>query len=301
MIRPEASFCGVPWVAQDALAGEAPDAVVIGAPVASPYPDREVHSTDAPEALRTALRWYDVQTTQIDMDHGGPIFGGAKLMDLGDVPYGAVSAVNRAAITDAVAAVVSAGAVPVVLGGDDSIPIPVFSGFAGQQIFVVQVDAHLDWRDEVSGERYGFSSTMRRASEMDHVAGIVQIGARAAGSARAGEVAAARAYGAKIFTMRDVHSAGVRPAVAAVPEGASVVLSFDADGLDPGLCPGVLSPAFGGLGYQTMLDLIDGLAARARIAGVALVEYVPHRDPQGLGGKALARLLANLTAKMRRT
>ena len=26
------------------------------------------------------------------------------------------------------------------------------------------------------------------------------------------------------------------------------------DGLDPGLCPGVLSPEFGGLGYQQMLD-----------------------------------------------
>jgi arginase family enzyme len=43
-----------------------------------------------------------------------------------------------------------------------------------------------------------------------------------------------------------------------------------------------------------MLDLFEGLAARSRIVGAALVEYVPAQDPAGLGGQALARLLCNL-------
>jgi agmatinase len=94
--------------------------------------------------------------------------------------------------------------------------------------------------------------------------------------------------------MRLVHAEGLAPVIAAVPEGARVVLNIDADGLDPSLCPGVLAPAFGGLGYQQMLDLFEGLAARSRIVGAALVEYVPAKDPAGLGGQALARLLCNL-------
>ena len=51
---------------------------------------------------------------------------------------------------------------------------------------VVQVDAHLDFRDEVAGVRDGYSSPMRRASEMGHVERIVQVGLRGVGSARTG-------------------------------------------------------------------------------------------------------------------
>lgn len=54
-----------------------------------------------------------------------------------------------------------------------------------------QIDAHLDWRDEVHGERYGYSSPMCRASKMPHVAGIVQVGLRSVGSARLTEIEAA--------------------------------------------------------------------------------------------------------------
>jgi agmatinase len=186
--------------------------------------------------------------------------------------------------------------VPILLGGDDSVPIPFFEGFADDKIWVVQIDAHLDWRHEVEGVKHGFSSTMRRASEMAQVAGIIQIGARGVGSARAGELADAVDWGAQLFPMRLVHAEGLAPALAALPEGARVVFNIDADGLDPALCPGVLSPAFGGIGYQQMLDLFEGVAARGAIAGATLVEYVAAQDPAGLGAKALARLLCNLIA-----
>jgi agmatinase len=165
----------------------------------------------------------------------------------------------------------------------------------------VQVDAHIDWRDEIDGVTHGFSSTMRRASEMAHVEGIVQIGARGVGSARAGEVAAAEAWGARMFSMRLVHSNGLAPALAAVPQGADVILTIDVDGLDPALCPGVLATAFGGLGYQQMLDLIEGVAARNTIIGATMVEYVPDCDPSGLGAQAAARLLCNVIATLTRS
>ena len=56
--------------------------------------------------------------------------------------------------------------------------------FAGRQVVILQIDAHIDWRDEVGGEHWGLSSNMRRASEMAHVTGIVQVGQRGIGSAR---------------------------------------------------------------------------------------------------------------------
>ena len=294
MLRPETTFCDLPFATLDALDA---DVAILGAPHATPYrPGEPSHAAGAPAALRGALGWYDTRRDHVDMDHGGPLLGSVVAVDIGDVPGDPDDrgAGNRAAISAAVRAVRGAGAAAILLGGDDSVPIPFFEGFAGEPLWIVQVDAHLDWRHEVEGVTHGFSSTMRRASEMAHVEGIVQIGARGVGSARAGELAAAEQWGAHLFPMRKVHAEGLGPAIAAVPEGARVILTIDVDGLDPALCPGALAPAFGGLGYQQMLDLIEGMAARATIIGATMVEYVAERDPSGLGAQAAARLLCNV-------
>jgi agmatinase len=303
MIGPEATFCNLPHLALADLGRSAADVAIFGASHGTPYqPGTASHAAAGPAALRAALEWYDTRRAHIDMDTGRPLLGAVNAVDVGDVPGDPKDdgKANRAAIREAAAAIRAAGAVPILLGGDDSVPIPFFEGFAGDRIWVVQVDAHLDWRHEVEGVTHGFSSTMRRASEMAQVAGIVQIGARGVGSARAGELADAEAWGARIFPMRRVHGSGLGPALAAIPEGARVVFNIDADGLDPGLCPGVLSPAFGGIGYQQMLDLFDGVAARGSIVGAAVVEYVAAQDPAGLGARALARLICNLIAAIGR-
>jgi agmatinase len=135
---------------------------------------------------------------------------------------------------------------------------------------------------------------MRRASELPWVQHMIQIGARGPGSARAGEVADAKAWGARFFTGREVHADGVAAAIDAVPVGADVILAIDVDGIDPSVVPGVILPAFGGLTYQQMLDVIHGVASRGRIVGVDFVEFVPERDPHGSGAQAIARLASNV-------
>jgi len=295
--KPETTFCGVPWCADPAKADA--DVVVLGAPHGTPYrPGTASHAAGAPAAVRGALGWYSANPEQHDFDAGTQVFGGARVVDAGDVPGDLVDgAENRARIAARVGEVLAAGAVPLLLGGDDSVPIPLFEAYAGSgDLIIVQVDAHIDWRHEVGGVTHGYSSTMRRASEMAHVKGLVQIGARGPGSAREAELADARAWGATLFTARRVHAEGVAPALDALPEGSRVILSIDVDGIDPGVVPGVILPAFGGLGYQQSLDVIHGVAARATIVGAAFVEYVPERDPQGSGAQAIARLASNVIA-----
>jgi len=294
MWKPEPTFCLLP---QGDITALDTDVAILGASHGSPYrPGTPSHAAGGPSGLRGALEWYDTRREHVDMDRGAPLMAGVTAVDIGDVPTDPDDdgAANRKAIREAVAAVRAAGAAPILLGGDDSVPIPFYEGFKGEEIWIVQVDAHIDWRDEVDRVAHGFSSTMRRASEMAQVKGIVQLGLRGVGSAREGEVATAIEWGAQIFPMRLVHAEGLAPVLAAVPEGAKVALNIDADGLDPALCPGALSPEFGGLGYQQMLDLFDGLAAKCRIVGATVVEYVPERDPAGLGGKSLGRLICNL-------
>lgn len=300
-IRPPTTFCGVPF-APELNRGDA-DVVVIGAPHGTPYrPGTPSHAAEAPAAIRQALGWYSTGTEQFDFDTMTPVFGGAHAVDGGDVAGSLTDGkANRAAIRAAVAAIRAGGAVPLVLGGDDSVPIPVIDAFSGRgPVTVVQVDAHIDWRHEIDGETHGFSSTMRRASELDCVERIVQIGARGPGSARASDLKDARDWGAHIVTAREVHGGGIAPALARIPKDAEIVLTIDVDGIDPGVVPGVILPAFGGLTYQQMLDVIHGTAARGRIVAVDFVEYVPARDPHGLGAQAIARLASNVIAAIAR-
>ena len=145
---------------------------------------------------------------------------------------------NRAAITAAVRALLDADAIPVVLGGDDSVPIPMFRAFEGRgPLTVVQIDAHLDWRDEVHGEKYGWSSPMRRASEMPWIRRMVQVGLRGIGSARAEEVADARAWGSRLVPAADVHRYGIAPVLDMVDADANCLLTLDCDGIDPSVLP----------------------------------------------------------------
>jgi agmatinase len=189
--------------------------------------------------------------------------------------------------------VIGAGAVTVLLGGDDSLPIPLIGAFAatGRRVWVVQIDAHIDWRDEVQGERLGLSSPMRRASEMAHVAGIVQIGQRGIGSARESDLAEARAWGVRFHPMRAIAAGGIGAALADVPEGAEVILCFDWDAMDQSAMPAVIARMPGGLGYWQAVELIAGIAGRARIAGLCFAEFMAARDIDGIGARTAAQLV----------
>ena len=80
--------------------------------------------------------------------------------------------------------------------------------------------------------RDGYSSAMRRASEMGHVERIVQVGLRGVGSARLG-LADAAAAGNLLVTARQVDERGVSWLLDQLPADASVVVAFDLDGWTP--------------------------------------------------------------------
>jgi agmatinase len=186
-----------------------------------------------------------------------------------------------------------------MFGGDDSVPIPFIAAFASQPaVVILQIDAHIDWREERYGERHGFSSTMRRASEHDHVWRIVQVGARGIGSAREAEVKEALAWGARIVPSRDVHHRGLAQVLEHIPEDCDCLIALDCDALDVSQMPAVAYPSPGGLSYTQVTDLIAGVAAKARIAGFCMVEFVPKRDPAGTAAFTAARIALNVIGRI---
>ncbi|MYJ51598.1 MAG: arginase, partial [Gammaproteobacteria bacterium] len=201
---------------------------------------------------------------------------------------------NRETIRKTVSTVVDRGTIPILIGGDDSIPIPMLDalGDTGKRYTVLQIDAHIDWRDEYLGEKLGLSSNMRRASEMGHVENIIQVGARGTGSAYPQDVGDCLGWGVHLIPASRILHDGVQQALDHISDNASVAICIDIDGLDPSITPNTIGRTPGGLGYQHALDLIKGVADKAKIAAVNFAEIFPEADIDGQGGMTVSRLVA---------
>ncbi|HZS81446.1 MAG TPA: agmatinase [Stellaceae bacterium] len=279
---------------------------ILGIPYGDPYSIDEVTNdqTNAPTAVRQATDRFCRALERYDFDLGGPLLAGRdlKIVDCGDVPGDArdLGAHYRRAEA-AVRKILAAGAIPITIGGDHGVPIPVLRAFSGRgPITLVHIDAHLDWRDEVNGVTEGYSSPIRRASEMEHIGEIFQIGLRAQGSARQEEVDAALAYGAHLVTAHELHDVGMDAVLARIPDGARYYLTIDADGLDPSVMPAVYGPAPGGVTYHQARKLIHGLVRKGRVLGMDIVEITPRADVNRISCITAGRLIMNLIGAVAR-
>lgn len=273
---------------------------ILGAPYGDPYGMAASRwpSAGAPAVIRAQSMRMVPSLDHYHFDLGGPLRAGRRLTmaDCGDVTMepGRFDQ-NRAAVTAAVTAILDRSALPVVLGGDHGITASVlqaYSAFPGTA--VVQLDAHLDWRDERGGVRHGQSSPMRRASEMPWVGGMAQIGLSGAGSARQEEVDAARAYGSVLVRAEEVHQVGVEAVLQRLPAADAYYVTVDLDGLETAIAPGVGWPSMGGLTYWETVNLFRGLAARGRVVGLDMVEIVPENDVHDITSLLAGRLIVDL-------
>jgi agmatinase len=253
--------------------------------------------TNAPSAVRSESVRLSNGLTHWDFDLGGPLFGGRDIsvVDCGDVPGDPADIKKHYRLAEtAVKTILDRGALPVVIGGDHGVPIPVFRAYNDRgPITLIHVDAHIDWRDEVNGVREGYSSPIRRASELSHIDRIFQIGMRGQGSARAKEVEDALAYGAEIITAYEVHEKGMDSVLERIPTHELYYLTIDADGLDPTVMPAVGAPAPGGLLFYQVRQLIHGLVQKGRLVGMDIVEITPKRDLNGITSLTAGQLILN--------
>ena len=276
------------------------DVAFLGIPFGDPYSMGEASNdqSNAPTHIRRycerALRGLD----RYDFDIGGTLLNGEDItvVDCGDVIGEAKDVIgNHDRSEEAVRKVLSSGAMPIILGGDHAIPIPVFRALENHgPITLVQVDAHIDWRDVFHGVSYGLSSVIRRASEMDHIHEIFQIGLRSAGSARPEEAEAALDYGSNLITDIELQEVGMKAILDRIPDNQNYYLTIDADGVDPTIMPAVAGPAPGGVNYAQMRTLIQGLVKKGRVLGMDIVEITPAKDVNGISAITTGRFICNL-------
>ena len=298
--RGHATFLDCPLVTD--LESLEADIAILGIPYGLPYgPDEAANDqSKAPDAVRRQSRQIVFDMSHYDFDLGGPLLDGrdVRMVDCGNVRgdafdlHGHYDRAERAA-----RAIFDAGAVLITIGGDHGVPIPVFRALEGKgPITLVHVDAHLDWREEVNGVTEGYSSPIRRASELPWFGDIHQIGLRAIGSARAGEVADAQAYGARLVTAYEVHEHGMQATLDTIPDGGTYYITIDADGFDPTVMPAVAARPPGGLLFHQVRTLLHGVVAKGPVVGMDIVEIQPMRDVNGITALTAGRLIWNLIA-----
>jgi agmatinase len=197
-------------------------------------------------------------------------------------------------IETGVRAALTAGALPVTLGGDHSINIPCINAYEGQDPFhIVQIDAHLDFVDERHGVRNGHGNPMRRAAEKDYVTGLTQIGIRNVSSTAQEGYADARAMGSEIISVRQARSLGTDGLMSRIGPRKRIYVTIDIDAFCPSIAPGTGTPSHGGFLYYEVLELLQSLAKTHDIVGIDLVEVAPDYDHSGSTTTLAAQILLN--------
>jgi agmatinase len=281
------------------------DIAFLGIPYGQAYTYEDIvnDQSNGPTAMRAANNKILRDLTRYDFDIGGPLLDGKniRMVDCGDIrndPTDRLAHIRRS--EQAVRKILAAGAMPFILGGDHAIPIPVLQAFDNmpdakeKPITIVQIDQHIDWRQEVNGVTHGLSSVMRRASEMPHIGEIFQLGMRANGSARQEEVDAAKAYGAHLVSQYELNRNGMEAVLDRIPDGGRYYLTVDLDGMDPSIAPGVNAPAPPGVTFEQARTLIHGLVRKGRVVGMDVVEITPRQDVNQITCITAGRLIVNM-------
>lgn len=206
-----------------------------------------------------------------------------------------------------VAAILDAGKVPGLVGGDHSTPFGAIRAAAERHpgLGVLQVDAHMDLRRAYEGFTWSHASIMQNVlTRIPGVARLVQVGIR---DFCEEELDLAGAEGDRVQVWFDADLARRRfeggrwaQTVAEIVAGlpAEVWVSFDIDGLDPRFCPHTGTPVPGGLEFNEAVYLIAAVARSGRrIVGFDLNEVAPAPDGSDeWDANVGARLLYKLSA-----
>ena len=221
--------------------------------------------------------------------------GDVRIVDIGDADIVHTNTeASHANIETGVRAIIGAGALPVIIGGDHSINIPCIRAFDQEEPFhILQIDAHLDFVDERHGVRHGHGNPMRRAAEQDYVTGMTQVGIRNVSSTAREGYEDARKMGSDILSVRQARELGPLGVADRLPKGARVYVTLDIDAFCPSIAPGTGTPSHGGFLYYEVLELLQQVARNHKVVGFDLVEVAPDYDPTGSTAILAAQITLN--------
>jgi agmatinase len=232
------------------------------------------------------IRFWSTHLTPFSEDRTR--LGGLRICDLGDMPItdqARDSSTTLSAGFDLICEKVAAlPNVPIVLGGDHSISIPVFQAqrerYKDQRLGVLWVDAHPDLCDVFTGSKLSHACVLRRALEFGiESQDVCMVGLR---SWEDQEIDLIENSGLNVYTAAMIAERGMRSVASSVYSKLSacdaVHISLDIDCLDPAFAPGTGIPDSGGLTSREVITLVKAMQGLP-LVGLDVVEVSPPIDP----------------------
>jgi len=198
-----------------------------------------------------------------------------KYHDKGNVEeYGPPSAMIKG-VQSFVSQIVKDEKIPFALGGEHSLSIGCVKAFP-QNIAVIGLDAHLDFRDSYLDEKFSHACSARRISEQVGVKHITYLGIR---SQSKEETSDARRLGFRAITSQFIEEIGIEKAVEKAIEYVGrqrIYLTIDMDCIDPAYAPAVGNPEPFGLTPLQVKKVIEILGPK--LVGIDINEVAPEWD-----------------------
>jgi agmatinase len=284
------TFMGAPYTHD--LSGA--KAAVLGVPFDCGVHPFRIGSRQGPAAIRAQsilVRHYSPELADLD-----PV-AQLGLVDRGDVrltPSRIIAAFER--IETAARRIHDAGAVPVAMGGDGSVSLPLLRAAASRYpgMAAVHLDAHTDSYGYDPGDKYNAATQFTHAAEEQCIVASLSyhIGIRGTTYAR-GAFENTKSLGYNIITMRELLARGFADVVKELHRtlsGRPVYLCFDMDVFDPSCAPGVATPSWGGLSAREGIEFLRGLSG-LDIVAIDVNTVSPPHDVQNMTAFLAAQVI----------
>ena len=270
------------FIAADASFADA-SVVLFGAPYDSTTSFRP-GTRFGPAALRSES--FGIET--YSPHQGRDLETDVRVHDAGDLelPFGAPERA-LAMIEAQAAAILDAGKVPFLLGGEHLVTLGAVRAAARKHpdLRILHFDAHADLREDYLGVTLSHACVLRRCHDLLGDGRIWQFGIRSGtrdefAFMKAGHVTAEPFADATLPAVLDV-----------IGPDAPVYLTVDLDVLDPAEFPGTGTPEAGGFSFLRLLDDIRRICARLHVVALDNVELAPTLDPTGRSTALACKLL----------
>jgi agmatinase len=189
------------------------------------------------------------------------------------------------------------------LGGEHTITYGIVSGLDVDpgSLTVVQVDAHADLLQVLAGRRFAHGTVLRRVRDLG--CRVIQIGIRSASLEEFETID--RDDGIETYFAHDLADRWPALLERLRTLRGPVYVTFDLDGLDPGVMPSVGTPQPDGLSWRQAMTILQAVADAplATLVGADVVELVASPHPPGydiVAAKLVLKILAFRARRLRR-
>ena len=239
-----------------------------------------------------------------NMATGAAPFDSLQVADIGDVAINTFDLKKSVKLIEkAYDRILAQDCIPLTLGGDHTLVLPILRAMAKKHgpVALVHVDAHADINDEMFGEKIAHGTPFRRAVEEGLLAQdkVFQIGLRGTGYSPE-DFNWPRKQGFTVVTAEECWHKSMTPPMAEVRKkigNQPCYLTYEIDSLDPAFAPGTGTVEIGGLTTWQALEIVRGCKG-LNLVGGDLVEVSPPYDPSGntalIGANLLYEMLCVL-------